>query len=117
MEERWRARERHDEGGRFGNRGGADNPNVAWHTMRIKAAKAGPDQIKHFYQNVPKPQRTEAMIEWARLKNIAHAKGERVARHRFCACVQAWLKPLACCVAARAADASLTRTSSSTWQR
>jgi hypothetical protein len=76
MAERWRERERHEEGGRFGNRGGADNPNVAWHTMRIKAAKAGPDQLKHFYRNFPKPQRTEAMIEWARLKNIAHAKGE-----------------------------------------
>ena len=76
LDEKWRARGTNAEGGRFGTRGGAGNPNVDWHRRRIKAAKAGPDQLKHFHRNNPKPQRTAAMVEWARLKNIAHAKGE-----------------------------------------
>ena len=40
---------------RRGPRGGHDNPNVAWHSAKAKAAKAGPEALAAFYRFFQKP--------------------------------------------------------------
>ena len=48
--EHWR-----EQAGRYGNRGGRSNPNVAWHTAKAKAQRQG--KLEEFYRTHPKPPR------------------------------------------------------------
>ena len=53
----YRARPGHPNGPRVGLRGSRNNPNVAWHTARARARKAGSDALRKFYKENPKPTR------------------------------------------------------------
>ena len=48
--EHWRA-----DAGRYGDRGGRGNPNVAWHTGKARAQNRGPAFLAKFLADHPKP--------------------------------------------------------------
>ena len=54
--EHWR-----ESSGRYGNRGGLRNPNVAWHTARAKAERKGPEALAEFYRTTPKPPKQNVL--------------------------------------------------------
>ena len=51
--ERWRPREGHVDGGRYGNRGGQ---NKEWYAAKFRAQRAGPEVLKQWLKDNPKPK-------------------------------------------------------------
>lgn len=51
-DERWRPRPGHEQGGRYGNRGGKHN---VWYSARAKAKAGGPATLREFLKKHPKP--------------------------------------------------------------
>ena len=51
----WRPREGHADGGRWGSRGGKNNPNVQWHSAKAKAKREG--RLEEFMRDNPQPRR------------------------------------------------------------